>query len=106
MRQLPEPLDGVAGDERPARRDELVGDLNEQRCQPLGRVVVGRDAVDDAHRADESRQHVHQRLLQPLNNNRYSIPIETHLRLDFESAYKDFKLNEQLTLKTGLLSHL
>jgi len=64
VRQLPEPLRGVAGDERAARRDELVGDLDEQRRQALRRVVVRRDAVDDAHRADQPRQHVHQRLLQ------------------------------------------
>ena len=65
VRQLPQPLYGVAGDELATRRDELVGDLDEQRRETLRRVVVGRDGIDDAYRADQSRQHVHQRLLQP-----------------------------------------
>ena len=65
VRQLPQPLDRASRDERATRPDELVGDLDEQRREALGRVVVRRDAVDDAHRADESRQHVHQRILQP-----------------------------------------
>ena len=49
MRQLPQPLDRVACHERAARRDQLVGDLHEQRGEALRGVVVGRDAVDDAH---------------------------------------------------------
>jgi len=55
VRQLPQALYGVSGDERPAGGDELVGDLDEQRRESLGRVVVGRDAVDDTHRADQAR---------------------------------------------------
>jgi len=65
VRQLPQPLYSVAPNERPARGNELVGNLDEQRCESLGCVVVGRDAVDDADRADEARKHIHQRLLQP-----------------------------------------
>jgi len=72
VRQFPQPLDGAASDEPPARRDELVRDLDEQRREPLRGVVVRRDAVDDSDGADEARQHVHQRLLQPCDVSKRS----------------------------------
>jgi len=47
--QFPQTLDRAAGDECAARGNELVGDLDEERSEPLRCVVVGRDTVDDAY---------------------------------------------------------